>query len=82
VDIKQKAQNGHDSIHRPSEAQEEQDQNVDVSVLIRKRTRTLIGENKRTKGGAETAPPGDPSHIQTPNPDNILDAKKCFLTAT
>jgi hypothetical protein len=28
----------------------------------------------------EPAPPGDPSHIQTPNPDTIADAKKCLLT--
>ena len=32
------------------------------------------------KGHPETAPPGDPSHIQTPNPDTIVDAKKCLLT--
>ena len=25
-------------------------------------------------------PPRDPSHIQTPNPDSIADAKKCLLT--
>ena len=29
---------------------------------------------------SETAPPGDPSHIQSPNPDTIVDAKKCLLT--
>ncbi|KRY94190.1 hypothetical protein T11_4960 [Trichinella zimbabwensis] len=28
----------------------------------------------------KTAPPGDPSHIQTPNQDTIVDAKKCLLT--
>ena len=28
---------------------------------------------------AETAPPGDPSHIQPPNPDVIADAGKCLL---
>ena len=26
------------------------------------------------------APPGNPSHIQTPNLDTIADAKKCLLT--
>jgi hypothetical protein len=41
------------------------------------------GENTEMKCGAETgkghpetALPGDPSHIQTPNPDTIEDAKK------
>jgi len=35
-----------------------------------------------TKGHPETAPlaPRDPSHIQTPNPDSIADAKKYLLT--
>jgi hypothetical protein len=28
----------------------------------------------------ETAPPGDPSHIQSPNSDTIVDARKCMLT--
>jgi hypothetical protein len=28
----------------------------------------------------ETAPPGDPSHIQSPNPDTIENANKCLLT--
>jgi hypothetical protein len=27
----------------------------------------------------EIAPPGDPSHGQTPNLDTIADAKKCLL---
>jgi hypothetical protein len=30
----------------------------------------------------ETAPPGDPSHIQSPNPDTIVDANKDLLTET
>jgi hypothetical protein len=28
----------------------------------------------------ETAPPGNPSHLQPPNPNTIADAKKCLLT--
>jgi hypothetical protein len=32
------------------------------------------------KGYPEAAPPVDPSHKQTPNPDSIVDAKKCLLT--
>ena len=32
------------------------------------------------KGHPETAPPGDPSHTQFPNPDTIVDANKCLLT--
>jgi hypothetical protein len=30
--------------------------------------------------GYPEIPPGDPSHIQSPNPDTIADAKKCLLT--
>jgi hypothetical protein len=29
---------------------------------------------------SETAPPGDPSHIQPPTPDTIVDANKILLT--
>jgi hypothetical protein len=32
------------------------------------------------KGHPETAPSKDSSHIQSPNPDTIVDAKKCLLT--
>jgi hypothetical protein len=32
------------------------------------------------KGHSETASPGDPSHIQSTNPDTVADAKKCLLT--
>ena len=28
----------------------------------------------------ETAPSGDPSHIQSPNPDTFVDPTKCLLT--
>jgi hypothetical protein len=31
------------------------------------------------KGHPETALPEDPSHIQSPNADTIVDAKKCIL---
>jgi hypothetical protein len=47
----------------------------------------LLSEgNTGTKSGAETEGkaiqrlPHLPSHMQTPNPDTIADAKKCFLT--
>jgi hypothetical protein len=44
--------------------------------------------NAGTKSPAETEgktiqrvpPPGDPSHLQTPNPDTIADAMKYLLT--
>jgi hypothetical protein len=37
-------------------------------------------EQRLRKGHPETAPPRNPSHLQTPNPDTIADAKKCLLT--
>jgi hypothetical protein len=37
------------------------------------------GLEKRLKESPETAPPGDPSHMKTPNPDTIVEAKKCLL---
>jgi hypothetical protein len=32
------------------------------------------------KGHPETAPHGNPFHIQSPKADTIVDAKKCILT--
>ena len=32
------------------------------------------------EGPSRTAPPGDPSHIQPPNPDTIAYARKTLLT--
>jgi hypothetical protein len=32
------------------------------------------------KGHPETAPPWDPSHLQTSYPKTIADAKKCLQT--
>ena len=63
-------------------------QGVDDSFLPRRGNKILTGGNKETKCGAEAEgkaiqrlfPTGDPSHIQTPNPDTIVDAKKCLLT--
>ena len=34
----------------------------------------------RRKGHPETAPLGDPSHIESPNPDTIVNVNKCLLT--
>jgi hypothetical protein len=63
-----------------------EDQNVDTSVLLRRGNKILNGGKTEKvwsrdwrKGPPETPPPGDPSYIQTPNPDTIADAKKCLL---
>jgi hypothetical protein len=44
-----------------------------TNIEIKCRTET---EGKTHPG---TVLPGDPSHIQLPNPDTIVDAKKCML---
>jgi hypothetical protein len=60
-----------------------EDQNMDVSVLFRRVNKTLTGGNMETKCGAETEEKAiqrqDPSNIQSPNPDTIVDGNKCFL---
>jgi hypothetical protein len=61
-----------------------EDQSV---VLLRRENKISMGGDTETKCGAETegtnhpetASPGDPSHIQLPNPDTIVDANKCLL---
>jgi hypothetical protein len=58
---------------------------VDTSALLRREIKIPMGGNTETKFGAEkghleTALPEDSSHIQTPNPDTIVNTKKCLLT--
>ena len=64
------------------------DQSVDTSVLHRRGNKISMEGVTETKFRAETegktiqrlSPPGDPSHIQSPNTDTILVAKKCMVT--
>jgi hypothetical protein len=64
------------------------DQSVDTSVLLRRGNKIPMEGVTETKCGTETEGKaiqrlpylGDPSHIHSPNPDNIVDAKKCLLT--
>jgi hypothetical protein len=61
-----------------------EDQSVGASVLLRRGNKILMGANTETKCGArkghpETALPGNPFHIQSPNADTIVNAKKCML---
>jgi len=65
-----------------------EDQSVDASILGRE-NKILTGGIMETKCGAETkgkviqrAPPEDPSHMLSPNTDNIVDDEKCMLTGT
>jgi hypothetical protein len=62
-----------------------EDHNVGMLVLLRRGNKILMG----AKCGAELkerrfqrwhAPPGDLSHIQSPNADTTVDANKCLLT--
>jgi hypothetical protein len=39
----------------------------------------VLSRDEGKKGHPETVPPGDSSHLQLPNPDTIVDAKKCML---
>jgi hypothetical protein len=53
------------------------DQSMDTLILLRSRNKIPM------EGVTETNfidPPGDPSHKQPPNPDNIADANKILLT--
>ena len=59
-----------------------EDQSVDTLFLLRRGNKIPMEGVTETKCGAETegdpetAPPGAPSHIQSPNPDTIVDANK------
>jgi hypothetical protein len=39
-----------------------------------------VWNRDRKKGHPEIVPPGDLSYVQSPNPDTIVDTKKCMLT--
>ena len=61
---------------------------MNASVLLRRKNKTgeeiqgQIEEQGLKKRSTETASPGEPPHIQPPNPSIIADAKKCLLTGT
>ena len=65
-----------------------EDKRVDILSLLRRGNKIPIEGVTETKCGAETEGmtiyrlpiPKDPSHIQPPNPDTIVDAKKSLLT--
>ena len=44
------------------------------------RNKSVEDKGKKKKGHPKTVPPGDPFHIQLPNPDTIVDANKCLQT--
>jgi hypothetical protein len=75
--------------HRPYETwssrRRKTERSVDTLVLLRRGNKIPMGggtERKlwRRKGHPETAPPGDPSHMQLSNPDTVVEAIKCLLT--
>jgi len=65
-----------------------EEQSVDASILFRRENRNTRRRRYREKllsrdlckGHPETSQPGDPSHMQIPNLENIVDAKMCMLT--
>jgi hypothetical protein len=67
-----------------------EDQSVDTSVLLKPGDKIPMGGVTETQCGAKTEGKaiqrlpylGNPSHIQSPNSDTIVDANKCLLTGT
>jgi hypothetical protein len=65
-----------------------EDQSVDTLILLRTRNKKTHGRSYRDRvwrrdwrnDHLETAPPGDPSHIQSQISDTIVDANKILLT--
>jgi hypothetical protein len=64
-----------------------EDQSVGASVLLRRGNKILTGANMETVCEAETEEGaiqrlthlGNPSYMQSPNADTIVDAKRCML---
>ena len=65
-----------------------EDQNVDVSVLLRRENKAgekiqgQIEEQGLKKRSTEIASPGELPHMQPPNPSTIADPKKYLLAGT
>jgi hypothetical protein len=65
-----------------------EDHSVDTSVLLRRgikipngrRYRYKVWSRNERKSYPGTVAPRDPSHIQLPNPDSIVDANKLLVT--
>ena len=61
---------------------------MDALVLLRRKNKTgekiqgQIEEQRLKKRSTETASPGEPSHMHSPKPSTIADAKKCLLAGT
>jgi hypothetical protein len=65
------------------------DKSVDILVFLRRgknthgeRYRDKVWNRDWRKGHPETVLAGDPSHIQFPNSDTIVDVNKCLLRGT
>ena len=54
VDTSPEAWNTQDTINRPHEAQNKEDQNVDALVLLRRGCKIHMGGDRETKCGAAT----------------------------
>jgi len=86
--ISPKARNTQDRIHRPHETQEVgrpksrcfSPSYKEEPNIHRRRYRNKVWSRDWGKGHPVMAPPGDSSHILSPNPGNNVDAKKCMLT--
>ena len=63
-----------------------EDQNVATSAILVGGTKYLQEtqrqsvEQRLKERSPRDCPTWDPSHLQSPNPDTIVDAKKCLLT--
>jgi hypothetical protein len=50
-----------------------------VLCILNNLCRDKVWSRDWRKGHPDTAPPGDQSHIQSPNADSIVDGQKCML---
>jgi len=62
------------------ELKKKKDKSVSASVRLRRGKTILTGGNMKTKNEVESVIHGDPSHMQSPIPVTIGNAKRCTLT--
>ena len=85
MNISSKAPNTQGTIHRPHEAQEKGRPKCgcfspSYTKYLREQIRRQSVEQRLEESPPRDCPTGDPTHIQSPNADTIVDAKKYMLT--
>jgi hypothetical protein len=86
MDISPGTRDTQDTIYKPHETQKKEDQSVNTLILLRRGNKIPMQavrqnvQHRLKESSSLDCPNWDPTHIQSPNPDIIMDAKMGVLT--